>query len=1036
MRALTAMSLKSPAAVAVAVAVTILFGVFSLTTLPIQLFPDIERPQIGIQTGWRTATPREVEAQIVEPQEEVLQGISGLEEMNAFVGSGGSYINLTFAIGTDMRNTLVDVIGRLNRIPSLPADSERPFVQLANTQDSNASLLYVFLQRMPGNPRAIEDYETFLRYTVAPRLEAIPGVGSVEMNLTGAQEELQIVFDPMKAASLGVQIPRIARQISASDDVSGGTIDVGRREYGLSFRGRYSVEDLKRLILEWRDGKPVLLGDIAEVKVDRGKRNSFAYQNGNPALGFRIVRETGANVLATVTAIKEELVKINEGPAKEQGVKLQYSFDPSHFIDQAIEMLSRDLFLGILLAVGVLWFFMREWRATLIISSAIPVCLLAVVVLLQMTGRTINVVSLAGLAFATGMVLDAAIVAFENILRLRENGMPAAEAAQKGTDQVWGALLATTATNVAIFLPVIFIKDVEGQLFADLSLTIAAAVFVSLIVAVTLVPMLSVLFLHTRPRVPEFASVWRGIADYVMGTTDSPRKRRLWIGGLIAGSIAGTILMAPSLQYLPQVKRAAIDVFFQLPPASTTKFTENEVAKPIIARLTPYMKGEKQPALLNYYLINYGPGNLNMAVRVLDDADLSPKMLDIVRKEILKDLPDTQAFAAVGSLFGGFDAGGGIAINVQSTDAEAMRAAAKRGFELLREKFPEASVNPQPSLDYDRPEFKITPNDRAISEAGWTRSELGDVVQAYGEGVYSGRRYDGDKRLNIIMKSAPLTSSNDLLSAPVATPNAGVMPLGQLIDVQESLAPSGLYRLDRRRTIALFFSPPENMALSDALTIIRKEVEPEIKKLLPADGRVFYGAAADHLDNALWTMGKNFGLAVLLLFLIMAALFKSMRDSAIATIGLPLGTVGGVAALQFVGLFTFQPLDLLTMIGFIIVLGLVVNNTILLVARTRQAEAEGMTRSEAVRSSLETRLRPIFSSTLTAVFGMLPLVVIPGAGADIYRGLASVIVGGILISHIFTVILIPAMLRLGERPVVVTREPVTSKKPRDLKVAA
>lgn len=856
------------------------------------------------------------------------------------------------------------------------------------------------------------------------------------MNLTGAQEELQIIFDPMKAASLGIQIPRIARQISASDDVSGGTIDVGRRQYGLSFRGRYSVEDLKRLILEWRDGKPVLLGDIAEVKVDRGKRSSFAYQNGNPALGFRIVRETGANVLATVTAVKEELVKINEGAAKEQGVKLQYSFDPSHFIDQAIEMLSRDLFLGILLAVGVLWFFMREWRATLIISSAIPVCLLAVVVLLQMTGRTINVVSLAGLAFATGMVLDAAIVAFENILRLRENGMPAAEAAQKGTDQVWGALLATTATNVAIFLPVIFIKDVEGQLFADLSLTIAAAVFVSLVVAVTLVPMLSVLFLQTRPRVPEFANVWRGIADYVMGTTSTPRKRRLWIGGLIGGSIAGTILLAPSLQYLPQVKRAAIDVFFQLPPAATTTFTENEVAKPIIARLTPYMKGEKQPALLNYYLINYGPGNLNMAVRVLDDADLSPKMLEIVRKDILKDLPDTQAFAAVGSLFGGFDAGGGIAINVQSTNAEAMRAAAKKGFDLLREKFPEASVNPQPSLDYDRPEFKITPNDRAISEAGWTRSELGDVVQAFGEGVYSGRRYDGDKRLNIIMKSAPLTSSNDLLSSPVATPRAGVMPLGQLIDVQESLAPSGLYRLDRRRTIALYFSPPENMALQDALTTIRAEVEPEIKKLLPADGRVFYGAAADHLDNALWTMGKNFGLAVLLLFLIMAALFKSMRDSAIATIGLPLGTVGGVAALQFVGLFTFQPLDLLTMIGFIIVLGLVVNNTILLVARTRQAESEGMTRSEAVRSSLETRLRPIFSSTLTAVFGMLPLVVIPGAGADIYRGLASVIVGGILISHIFTVILIPAMLRLGERPVVVTREPVTPPKPRELKVVA
>src|SRR6185295_145766 len=197
-----------------------------------------------------------------------------------------------------------------------------------------------------------------------------------------------------------------------------------------------------------------------------------------------------------------------------------------------------------------------------------------------------------------------------------------------------------------------------------------------------------------------------------------------------------------------------------------------------------------------------------------------------------------------------------------------------------------------------------------------------------------------------------------------------------------------------------------------------------------------YGAAANHLDNALWNMGKNFGLAVLLLFLIMAALFKSVKDSAIATIALPLGTVGGMAALKILNWVVFQPLDLLTMIGFIIVLGLVVNNTILLVARTRQAEAEGMSRVDAVRSSLETRLRPIFSSTLTAVFGMLPLVIIPGAGSEIYRGLAAVIVGGILISHIFTVILIPAMLRLGERNVALSKEPMRSPVLKPLKAAA
>lgn len=1024
MRALTKAGLKSPAAIAVGVAMTMLFGAFALYSLPIQLFPDIDRPQIGIETDWRAETPREVESQLVQPEEEVLQGIPGLQQMDGFANSGGGYIQLTFALGTDMKSTLVDVIGRLNRLPPLPADAQKPFVQLASTQDANALLLYVFMQKLPGNSRDVNSYVQFLKDSVIPRLEAVPGVGSAQINSNGGTDEIDIVFDPMRAAQLGVQIPKMAQQISGAEDVSGGSIDVGRRQYGLEFRGRYSVETLKNLILEWREGKPVHLGDIADVHVGRSKPTGFAYQNGNPALGLQVFRANGANVLSTVNAVKAELEKINATAAKEQGVKLQYSFDPSHFINQAMGMVTSDLVLGILLAVGVLWFFMREWRGTLIISAAIPICLMAVIILLNVAGRTLNVVSLAGLAFATGIVLDAAIVAFENILRLRERGMPAAEAADTGTQQVWGALLASTATNVAIFLPVIFLKDVEGQLFADLSLTIAFAVFVSLIVAVTVVPITSMLFLKTRPKIADFAGTWRRISDVIMNLTDTARKRRYWIGGLIAGSLIGTWLLTPSLQYLPQVKRAAIDGFIQLPASSTVDVVDRTIAQPIIKRLHPYLTGEKQPKLLNYYVKLNGPGFMDMAVRVPNDEDF-PKIEKIVRSEIIKDLPDAQAFAQMGSLFGGFDAGGGVSINIQSNNPEAMRAAARKGMALLTEKFPDGVVNTNPSLDYDTPQLKLQPDDRSIAEVGWNRSDVGTVVQALGEGAYVGQRYDGERQLFLILKSQPLTSPDALTATPIATPSGGVVSFGHLATMQKTLAPSGTYRLDRRRTFALNLQPPRGMALQDTMAIIKKDIEPQIRKILPPDGTIKYGAAADHLDNALWNMGKNFGLAVLLLFLIMAALFKSVWDAAIATIALPLGMVGGMAALRLLGLFVFQPLDLLTMIGFIIVLGLVVNNTILLVARTRQAEAEGMTRVDAVRSSLETRLRPIFSSTLTAIFGMLPLVLIPGPGAEIYRGLGAVIVGGILISHVFTLVLMPAMLRLGEKPAVVRAAPGT-----------
>jgi multidrug efflux pump subunit AcrB len=828
----------------------------------------------------------------------------------------------------------------------------------------------------------------------------------------------------MRAAQLGVQIPKLANLISGSEDVSGGTIDVGRRQYGIEFRGRYSVSALKDLVIEWRDGKPIHLGDVADVHIGRSKATGFAYQDGNPALGINVFRSSGANVLSTVNAVKKEVEAINAGPAKEQGVVFAYSFDPSHFIYQAMGMVTSDLLIGILLAVGVLYFFMREWRGTLIIASVIPICLCAVLVLLNLAGRTLNVVSLAGLAFATGIVLDAAIVAFENILRLRERGVPAHEAAHTGTEQVWGALLASTATNVAIFVPVIFLKDVEGQLFADLSLTIAFAVFVSLITAITVVPVASMLFLKTRPKIADLAGTWRRITDFTMNLTDTPRKRQLWISGLILGSILGTWLLVPSLQYLPQVKRAAIDGFIQFPVSATVEFADKEIARPIIDRLQPYMLGKKQPKLLNYFVKMDGLGFADMAVRVPNDEDF-PELEKIVRKDIIKDIPDSQIFAQMGSLFGGFDEGGGVSINIQSNDANAMRTAARKGFALLTQKFPEGVINTNPTLDYDQPQLKLLPDDRSIAEVGWTRPDVGTITQALGEGAYVGQRYDGEEQLFLILKAQQLSSPDAVNETPLATPSGGVVSFGHLVSMQKTLSPSGVYRLDRRRTIALNFQPPRGMALQDAMTVIRRDVEPQMRKLLPPDGTIKYGAAADHLDGALWNMGKNFLLAVLILFLIMAALFKSVWDAAIATIALPLGTVGGMAALRLLGLFVFQPLDLLTMIGFIIVLGLVVNNTILLVARTRQAEAEGMSRVDAVRSSLETRLRPIFSSTLTAVFGMLPLVLIPGPGAEIYRGLGAVIVGGILVSHVFTIVLMPALLRLGEKPVALRQAPMT-----------
>jgi multidrug efflux pump subunit AcrB len=691
---------------------------------------------------------------------------------------------------------------------------------------------------------------------------------------------------------------------------------------------------------------------------------------------------------------------------------LAQSFDASVFIYRAINLVTSNLLLGICLAVGVLWWFLRQYRATLIVALAIPISLLATFILLKFTGRSLNVISLAGLAFATGMVLDAAIVVLENIVRQREKGQGAERAAREGTSQVWGALLASTATTVAIFLPVIFMREVEGQLFGDLALTIAIAVVVSLVVAVTILPLASKVWLQSGTLKDPHRGFWKKIADRIMRLTATPRRRWTLTGGLLCGPLLLSWLLMPELDYLPPVKRDAVDVYFQIPAGASATAINEEYIKVLDERMGPLMRGEREPALKNYYILTW-PGGGAMGARVKDQSRVG-ELESILRDEIFTGLPDLTAFALQGNLFGGFGGERRISLHLQSRDREALARVAARGQEILSEVLPKATVQVAPNLEQAEPELRLEPRDRQISEAGWNRSDLGNIVRALGDGLYVGEHFDGEKRMNLILRAESWSTPEQLAATPLATPLGDTVRLGDLVDLRRTVGPSQLRRIDRRRTVTLDIRPPEDMSLEYAMRTIREKVEPELLEALPADGSILYGGSANALSRAIKTMGSNFAVAIAVLFLLMAALFRSVRDSLLVVLAMPLAMVGGIVALRVLNLVSFQPLDLLTMIGFVILLGLVVNNAILLVHQTRSAEHAGSTREQSVEQALLTRLRPIFMSTLTSIFGMMPLLLMPGTGSVIYRGLAAVIVGGMCVSTIFTLLLLPCFLRMGE----------------------
>jgi multidrug efflux pump subunit AcrB len=1008
---LTAHALKNPAAIAIGVIFIVLIGFVSLFKLPVQLFPDIERPQITIQTNWRSASPLEVESEIIEPQEQILRGIPGLVSLSANANRGNAFINLQFGVDTDMEQTLIEVISRMTRLPPMPADATPPRIMLGGFGGGGPALTWFFLQALPENKQSIFEYFEFVNSTIRPRLESIPGVAGVQTFDNNNSEEIQIKFDPVKAVEYGIQIPQLVNAVTLSNDVTGGFVDVGKRQYTLRFSGKYPVEQLQELTLATADGNRIRLGDIAVIERYRNDRFNRAIQNGNPAFSVRVDKASGANALATLQLVKAEVDQINAEILAEKQLVMVQSFDASVFIHRAIGLVTNNLLAGVVLSLFVLWLFIRRTKPTLIIAVAIPISLLVTFVVLNMLGRSLNVISLAGLAFAVGMVLDAAIVVLENILRLREGGQNKEDSAIQGTEQVWGALLASTTTTVAIFLPVFFLGGIEGQLFGDLALTIAIAVSVSLLVAVIILPVLAKTWIVDNKLDDKLAPRWRQITAAVMRWTASHSKRMVLALSLMLVPVVVSWVAIPTLDYLPPVKRDAVDANLRFPPGANMETIKAEVVDPIVARLKPYMDGVKQPYLKNYYIF-YGPGGGGLGIRALDQSRVN-ELLDVVLNEVFVDLPDTTAFASQGNLFGGFNGGRSVSMHLQSKDDRALMAVAKDGIKWVEEAIPGAQVQANPGLDLAEPELRLTPNDREIFEQGWTRRDLSTVVRTMGDGLYVGEHFDGSKRINMILRAEGWNDPDNLGDVPLMTAAGHITQLNRLVDISRTVGPSNLRRINGERTFSLNIVPPDGWSLEQTIAALKESVEPNINAALPADGVVLYGNNVSQLQQTITIMGQNFGFALLILFLLLAGLFRSAKDSLLVLVTVPLATVGGVLALQLLNRFVFQPLDLLTMIGFVILLGLVVNNAILLVHQTRLAEVAGKARRAAVEQALSVRLRPIFMSTLTSFFGMLPLLLIPGEGSVIYRGLAAVIVGGLGVSTIFTIVLLPCLLQIS-----------------------
>ena len=1027
-------AIRYPVTTAVGVILLVLFGGISLFLLPIQLTPTVEDPIVSVTTNWPGASPLEVEREIIQEQEEQLKSLEGLRKMESQSSDSSGVITLTFQIGTEVDSALLRVSNLLQQVPEYPRDADKPVI---TSVDTDAGAVAWFMLH-PADENGFDgDMATLYDYVddfIKPEFERVPGVATSGF-FGGRPHEMHVIVDPARLASRRVTLNEVATALDRENrNFSGGDFDEGKRRYIVRTVGEYtSAEEIDDIVIALRDGVPVYLRDVGHAEMGFRKAGARVFQKGKPILAINVAKENGSNLLAVMAGVRETLNRLNEGRLADKGLQLTQVYDESEYVHSAIRLVLQSLLIGGALAILVLLVYLRSASSTLIIALAIPISVIGAFAAMKMFGRTLNVLSLAGMAFAAGMVVDNSIVVLENIYRHRQMGKSRYDAAFDGTREVWGAVLASTLTTIAVFVPIVFMVGEVGELFGDIALAISFSVGLSLIVAITVIPSLSAKLLGGGSRGEDskpLAGLTHGasritswVADLVYRLIGSTVARLVVVLGLTTIAVGFSYFLLPKAEYLPLGNQNFI--FGQmLPPPGYSLDQVSELGQVITDEMeylwehpagSPEALATPGGGIRNYFFVAlpsfaFMGASTNDTLRV---AEVIPEFMKANRV-----LPGSIFFMAQRSIFQrGRGEGRSIDVEIQGPDLERLIGLGGAVFGQVLQKLPSAQAFPRPSLDLGNPEVRVLTHRRRAAESGLSNRELGFAVSALVDGAKaSDFQFEGkeiDLRLKVPQSFAHRTHL--LEQMPIATPNGSLVTLGSVAEVSVVNGPVQINHSERRRTITILVSPDERMELEAAMDTIRSEILQPMRDSGQLGGlyRVEMTGTAQKLSQTLQALKWNLLLVLTITFLLLAALFEDFLYPFVIMLSVPMAALGGFLGLATVNLFTYQAMDVLTMLGFVILVGTVVNNAILIVHQSlNHIRNEEMPHREAIREAVRNRMRPIFMSVSTSTLGMLPLVLFPGAGSELYRGLGSVVLGGLIVSTLFTLFLVPSLFSL------------------------
>ncbi len=1010
---LSDVSIKRPVFATVLSLLIVVFGLAALLGLPVREYPDIDPPVVSISTDYIGAAAEVVDTQITQVIEGAISGIEGIRSIESSTEQGESRTSIEFSTDRDVDIAANDVRDAVSRIADqLPEEAESPVVSKA---DSDARpMMWITLRSDVWDAAELSD---FADRALADRLSVLDGVADVSI---GGERRyaIRVWLDRERLAARDITVAEVEAALEANNvELPAGSVDSSTRNFTVRAEGRLStVEEFRRLVIRRSGNELLRLGEVANVQMGVESDVSRLRADGQTAIGMGIIRQSKANTVSVSNAVRAELENIRATLPPE--ATIAESYDESIFIRASIKEVVTTLAIAVALVILVIFLFLRSWRATLIPAVTIPVAVIGAFIGLGFLGFSINVLTLLAVILAIGLVVDDAIVMLENIQRRIDNGEPALLASYRGAKQVAFAVIATTLTLVAVFVPISFMGGNIGRLFAEFGFTLAAAVVVSSVVALTLAPMLCSKWLRHSPESAEGHRLWAASERLLEGLSQG-YKRLLALalnqpGLLIGVGLVGLVLAAVVFPKLPQElapteDRGIIIMPVSAPRGATVEFTDHYVRQ-AEARLLPYLESGDANRLLSIVGFRNEEDNafMIMGLSPWEQRDIKQQQITSELRGKLSEITGIRAVAINPPGLGQRGFNQPVQFVIAGPDYDSVQAWSEELVERAKDN--PNLLNLETDFELTRPELRVSIDRERASDLDITVQDVGLTLQTMLASRQVTTYLDRGREYDVIVQAADADRATpEDLGQIFLRPRAGgeLIPLQALVSVEEIGANPDLRRIDRLPAVVVSASLADGYDLGSALTYLNNLAVDN----LPPEARVSYQGLSREFEESSAAVYLTFGLAFVIVFLVLAAQFESWIHPLIIMLSVPLAVTGALLALWWAGI----SLNIYSQIGIIMLLGLMAKNGILIVEFANQLRDRGYEVREAILEGASLRFRPVLMTTISTVFGAVPLVIATGAGAESRAAIGVVILGGLVFATTLTLFIIPVLYNLLAR---------------------